>query len=152
MDGSEAAARPTPPVRGKRLGETMLAMGAASAGALESALSAQRASGARLGAILAARGLASPGAVADALALQAGLERADLARRPLDPALLDPRDLGVCLRRRIAPWRRAGDGATVWAAVDVAEAARGLADLGARGAGGRIALVDPAVVRKHREP
>ncbi len=144
-DGPSGAAarieglRPSP----QRLGALLVARGAAAASRVEAALAAQPESRARVGAILSARGWAAPGAVAAAAAEQAGLDVADLAAAPLDPALGAPEDLEVYLRRRIAPWRRLG-AETVWAGVDVGDAAAGLAELAAPPDRARLALTDPA--------
>ncbi len=127
-----------------RLGEILTARGALTPERLRAALDAQRENGARLGEIVGARGWATAAAISDALATQRGLPRADLATTPLDPALLDPRDLQVCLRRRMAPWRRDAEG-VVWAATDAEQAAQGFAEMAAPPRAPRIALVPPVV-------
>jgi cellulose synthase/poly-beta-1,6-N-acetylglucosamine synthase-like glycosyltransferase len=68
---------------------------------------------------------------AAALAERHGLGRADLARTPPDPALLDPRDVPVYLRHGLLPWRRVGR-VTTYASADPADLARGIARLHAR--------------------
>jgi cellulose synthase/poly-beta-1,6-N-acetylglucosamine synthase-like glycosyltransferase len=135
--------RAAPLEKRARLGAVLVARGATAADRLDAALAAQPESQARIGAILSARGWAAPGAVAAAAAEQAGLDHADLARDPLDPTLGDEADLPVYTRRRLAPWRRLG-AETVWVAVDVADAAAGLAELATPPDRIRLALTDAA--------
>jgi cellulose synthase/poly-beta-1,6-N-acetylglucosamine synthase-like glycosyltransferase len=138
MGGASAAAR-------RRIGEILRDDGAAAAPAIEAALAAQAATGARLGDILVARGWTTAEAVGRAAARQHGLPFADLSATPLDPALLDPRDLGLCLRRRLAPWRR-DDGGVVWACADPDDARDALARLADPPAEARLALAEPAAL------
>ena len=126
-----------------RLGEMLVAGGAAERRRVDAALAAQAETGARIGVILSARGWASDAAVAAAAARQTGLDVADLSRAPLDPDLLDPSDLETCLRRRLAPWRRLGRD-LAWIGLDPASAAEGLAQMADPPDRARLALCGPA--------
>ncbi|SFJ03069.1 glycosyltransferase family 2 protein [Albimonas pacifica] len=90
----------------ERLGALLVRDGAASELSIAVALRRQRRSGAPLGEILLAHGLVSPEAVARAVARQMGIEVADLAAHPPDPALLAATPLQAMATWRAAPWRR----------------------------------------------
>lgn len=128
-----------------RLGALLADRGAVEETRLAQALAAQRASGRRLGEILRSRGWVSDAAVAEALARQSGLRRVDLAQWPLDPALADPRDLDLHLRRRMAPWRRSGD-TMVYVAADPVEAQAGLVERADPSRPAALVLAEPAAL------
>jgi len=127
------------------LGSLLIARGALSPERLNDALSAQRESQARIGEIVARRGWSAPDEVAAAAAQQVNLERADLVRTPLDPALITPEMLDACLAHGIAPWRRDGD-RVIFVAADAETALRGMAALGLPPDPRAVALSDAASI------
>jgi cellulose synthase/poly-beta-1,6-N-acetylglucosamine synthase-like glycosyltransferase len=135
----------TTPAKRGAIGAILLARGAVSEAHLAEALSAQRTTQARIGSILFARGWASGGQVAAAAAEQYGLSHVDLDSATLDPALGDPRDVEIYLRRRLAPLR-VGDGEVALVAADVGEAVAGIAELAAPPRDARIVLADPVTL------
>ena len=99
------------PAAPRKLGEMLVSRGALAAAELSGALVLQRASGARLGDVLVAHGLAAPSEVAAALGDQRGLQAADLAADPPDPALIAAAALAAMAGWRALPWKREADGA-----------------------------------------
>ena len=143
-DGGTAAPFPA---KKAPIGALLVARGAISEQGLAAALAAQTDSAARLGEILAHRGWASAQAVTAAAAEQIGAATVAAADLTLDPALGDPRDLEVYLRRQMAPLSRNGD-STVFVAADYAAAQAGIAALADPPRRAEIALADPAAVAR----
>jgi cellulose synthase/poly-beta-1,6-N-acetylglucosamine synthase-like glycosyltransferase len=131
--------------RRERLGDLLCRRGDLSPERRDAALVIQRQTQARLGEVLLARGWLGGDRLSEALAVQAGLEAVTLAPDGTDPALIDPRDLQVYLRRRLLPWRRIGD-AVQFVAADAREGAAGLGELTAPPQQVRLALAEPAAV------
>jgi glycosyltransferase XagB len=100
------AAAPARPHR--LLGETLVAAGAISQAALDTALARQRELEAPLGRILVSDAAISSQALLGALAAQAELPVVDLVDSPPDAALLSGLDPHECLALEAVPWRHVG--------------------------------------------
>ena len=135
------------PAKKAPIGALLLARGAISEKGLEAALLAQADSAARLGEILSHRGWASAQAVTAAAAEQIGAQTVAAGDLALDPALGDPRDIEIYLRRQMAPLRLDGE-TLVFVAADYADAQAGLAALASPPRRAEIALADPAALAR----
>ena len=148
MQPARDAGAPAPfPAKKAPIGALLLARGAISEKGLEAALLAQADSAARLGEILSHRGWASAQAVTAAAAEQIGAQTVAAGDLALDPALGDPRDIEIYLRRQMAPLRLDGE-TLVFVAADYADAQAGLAALASPPRRAEIALADPAAVAR----
>lgn len=99
---------PTGPRDRWPLGRYLVENGVISPGQLLLALHQQQRHGAPIGGILRAEGWASAKAIRAALAQQHGLQTADLARQPPDPALARRLQVEYWLDASVLPWMRLG--------------------------------------------
>ncbi|MFN6979042.1 MAG: glycosyltransferase, partial [Gemmobacter sp.] len=93
--------------------DLLLAEGAADAAALRRAAATAAAEQVPLPEALDSRGTVSSEALLRAIAMAEGLPRADLARHPPDPRLIDRLGVVRCLALAVAPIRRAGSTVTL---------------------------------------